>query len=98
MLNRPNLCEARRSFRRASSKEMIAKEVGIEAAEVDLSVAALQDADEAFLTTTAGGLLPIATVNGATLGSAPGSVTGRLHGEDWGRRASGWLSSPALYW
>ncbi|WP_321791802.1 aminotransferase class IV [Caballeronia sp. J97] len=76
----------------------IAKEVGIEAAEVDLSVAALQDADEAFLTTTAGGLLPIATVNGATLGSAPGSVTGRLHGEYWGRRASGWLSSPALYW
>jgi branched-chain amino acid aminotransferase len=76
----------------------IAKDVGVTAEEIDLSLEVLQGADEGFLTTTAGGLLPIASVNGAPLGSAPGPVTAQLHGEYWGRRTSGWLSFPALYW
>lgn len=76
----------------------LAKELKIKAEEVDLSLETLLDADEAFLTTTAGGLLPVATVNQKPLGSAPGEVTARLHREYWERRSQGWLSVPALYW
>jgi len=77
----------------------LANELKLDAREADISLDELTHADEAFLTTTAGGILPVTTVNGTRIpGKRPGPITARLHHEYWGRRASGWLSSPALYW
>lgn len=76
----------------------LADELKLDAREADISLDEFTSADEAFLTTTAGGILPVTTVNGKSIGNGPGPITARLHREYWERRASGWLSSPALYW
>lgn len=63
-----------------------------------LSVAALHDADEAFLSTTAGGLIPVTTVDGRPIGDgAPGPVTRRLGALYWSKREAGWLATPVDY-
>ena len=47
-------------------------------------VAELEQADEVFLTSTGGGVLPIAKVDGKPVGSAfPGPITQRLHDAYW---------------
>jgi branched-chain amino acid aminotransferase len=52
----------------------LSKELGIDASETDISLEQFLKADEAFLTTTAGGILPVTTVNGSRLGDRPGPV------------------------
>lgn len=76
----------------------LSKELGLDAEEADIRLESFVRAEEAFLTTTAGGVLPVTTVNGARLSEGPGPITLRLHREYWERRTGGWLSSPALYW
>jgi branched-chain amino acid aminotransferase len=54
-------------------------EMGIEAETGTLSVAALRGADEAFITSTAGGIMAVRTIDGRKLSrGAPGPVTERL--------------------
>ena len=49
-----------------------------------LSAGALADADEVFLSSTGGGVLPIAKVDGKAVGGAfPGPITQRLHDAYW---------------
>jgi branched-chain amino acid aminotransferase len=44
-----------------------------------LSAAALKDADEVFITSTAGGIMPVTRIDGSPIGDGtPGDVTGRL--------------------
>jgi branched-chain amino acid aminotransferase len=48
-----------------------------------LPAAAVRDADEVFLTSTGGGILPIAKIDGRPLPQFPGPLTTRLHDAYW---------------
>ena len=62
----------------------------------DLTAQDLHDADEAFLSSTAGGVMPVASVDGKTLshGSGPGPISLGLRTEYWARREAGWPGTP----
>src|SRR5271170_8414970 len=54
-------------------------------------VAELRDADEIFLSTTAGGVMPASRIDGRIMGNdRPGPVSMRLRETFWGKRAEGW--------
>ena len=74
----------------------LANDLGYGADEADLFPDDLRDADEAFLSSTAGGIMPVATVDGAPLahGTGPGPITMRLRTEYWARREAGWHATP----
>jgi branched-chain amino acid aminotransferase len=68
----------------------IAEEFRIPASAGDLTPYDLYTADEAFLCTTAGGIIPIARADGRAIGSgAPGPLTQRIHDRYWERHLSG---------
>jgi branched-chain amino acid aminotransferase len=72
----------------------LAREAGAPAQEADLRPDALQTADEAFLSSTAGGIMPVSKVDGRPLGSGrPGPLTTRLRGLYWDKREAGWLGT-----
>jgi branched-chain amino acid aminotransferase len=48
-----------------------------------LPAAAVRDADEVFLTSTGGGILPIAKIDGRPLRHFPGPITTRLRDAYW---------------
>ena len=56
----------------------LAAELGLEAAETDLPLSALAQADEAFLTSSTREVQAIAAVDGRLLPRAPGPVTAKL--------------------
>ena len=74
----------------------LASDLGLKAEEADLTTADLHDADEAFLSTTAGGVMPVASVDGKALrhGIGPGPISLRLRTEYWARREAGWMGTP----
>lgn len=73
----------------------LAAELGIPAETGDFPPEHLLTADEAFITSTAGGIMPIARVNERRFASnGPGPVSQRLRAEYWRRREAGWLSTP----
>ena len=73
----------------------IAAELGVLAREADLTPDALRSADEAFLSSTAGGIMPVSQVDGRPLGRGkPGSLTRQLRALYWDKREAGWLGTP----
>jgi branched-chain amino acid aminotransferase len=73
----------------------LARELGVPARQADLPPEALRTADEAFLSSTAGGIMPVARVDGRPLGAGrPGPVTTRFRTLYWERREAGWLGTP----
>jgi branched-chain amino acid aminotransferase len=61
----------------------------------DYSADDLRNADEAFITSTAGGVMPVSEIDGHALGSVMrGALTVRLKDEYWRRRSEGWLGTP----
>ena len=61
-------------------------------------VAELRDADEIFLSTTAGGVMPASRIDGRIMGNdRPGPVSTRVHDRFWARRAEGWHATPVNY-
>ena len=55
----------------------------------------IRGADEVFITSTAGGIIPITRIGGAAVGDGrPGPVTRRIHDLYWSRKADGWLGTP----
>ena len=55
----------------------------------------LREADEAFLCSTAGGIMPVVRVDERVLGNGvPGPITSRLRGLYWSKREAGWLGTP----
>jgi branched-chain amino acid aminotransferase len=73
----------------------LAAELGIPARQADLVPDALRTADEAFLSSTAGGIMPVARVDGKPLGAGrPGPLTTRFRTLYWGKREAGWLGTP----
>ncbi|WP_211454321.1 aminotransferase class IV [Collimonas antrihumi] len=53
------------------------------------------DADEIFLTSTAGGIMPVCLLDGRPVGTGmPGPITALLMSEYWARQEQGWLGTP----
>jgi branched-chain amino acid aminotransferase len=72
----------------------LARELGIPAHQADLPPDALRTADEAFLSSTAGGIMPVTKVDGKPLGSgSPGPLTTRFRSVYWKKREAGWLGT-----
>jgi branched-chain amino acid aminotransferase len=73
-------------------------EIGLAAAAVDVSVVALKQADEVFITSTAGGIMPVTWIDGAPVaGGEVGPVTRRLTALYWQRHEDPAWSSPVRY-
>ncbi|MCZ6843619.1 MAG: aminotransferase class IV [SAR324 cluster bacterium] len=61
----------------------------------DVSAQAVRSADEVFLSSTAGGVLPVTKVDGKALGTGePGPVTNRLRDLYWSKKEAGWHGTP----
>jgi branched-chain amino acid aminotransferase len=51
-----------------------------------------------FITSTAGGIMPITTLDGRPVGDGvPGRITQAIHDLYWRRHAEGWLSTAVDY-
>lgn len=73
----------------------LAAELGVATHQADLAPDALRSADEAFLSSTAGGIMPVSRVDGEPLGTGkPGPLTLRLRALYWNKREAGWLGTP----
>ena len=74
-------------------------ELSIDTEQRRIPIDELRHADEAFLTSTTGGITPINSVDGEVLGGkpGPGELTVRLHNLYWEKRWSGWESTPVEY-
>jgi branched-chain amino acid aminotransferase len=77
----------------------LAAECGLSTLVGDVPVDELLTADEAFVTSTAGGIMPISHVNGKLLGAgpAPGLITAQLHDLYWAKRWDGWHGTAVQY-
>ncbi|WP_323993231.1 aminotransferase class IV [Nguyenibacter sp. L1] len=77
----------------------LAHEIGLPVRVEPVHVEQLYNADEAFLTSTAGGIMPINGVDGKVLGgvSGPGKIATKLHDLYWTKRWNGWLGAPVDY-
>jgi branched-chain amino acid aminotransferase len=72
----------------------LAADLGVPAEAGDYPADDLRNADEAFITSTAGGIMPVARVDDRHLSSnSPGSLSVRLREEYWRRREAGWLAT-----
>ena len=76
----------------------IAQERDIDLTQRGITADELRSATEIFLTSTAGGIIPVNAVDGLTVGEgAPGRVTAKIHSAYWNKRAQGWLGEPVNY-
>jgi len=73
----------------------IAQMLGIPSEIGDYPSDVLDDAEEAFITSTAGGVMPVVEIDGRPLGSGrPGPISTRIRTEYWRKREEGWLGTP----
>jgi branched-chain amino acid aminotransferase len=73
-------------------------ERGIPCAVRPVTAAELRDADEIFIATTAGGILPVSRIDGRMLGNdRPGPIACGLRDLFWAKRAQGWHATPIDY-
>ena len=72
----------------------LTKELDVKLEVGDYPADALRHADEAFLTSTAGGIMPITRVDGNPLADGkPGPISSRLRELYWAKREAGWLGT-----
>ena len=59
----------------------------------------LRQADEAFLTSSAGGVMPVSMVDGRILSGngGPGVISTAIHNLYWEKRWAGWNGTPVRY-
>ncbi len=82
---------------RLSVKELC-EELGIPHAIRPISRAELEDADEIFFSTTAGGVMPASRLGARILGNdRPGPISARLRETFWEKRRQGWHATPIDY-
>ena len=83
---------------RATALELCA-ELGFPVRTASLRVEEFTRADEAFLTSSAGGIIPVVSVDGNPLRGCdgPGPVSRKLHNLYWKKRWSGWHGKPIRY-
>ena len=80
------------------SVQELCQELGIPFAIRKLPVAELKAADEIFLATTAGGIMPASRIDGRIMGNdRPGPISARLRETFWAKRARGWHATPIDY-
>ena len=73
-------------------------EQGIPASIAPITRAMLEDADEIFAASTAGGVMPISRLNQRILGNdRPGPLSAKLRELYWQRHAQGWHATPVRY-
>ena len=72
----------------------LAEEIGVAFEAGDYPPEALRTADEAFISSTAGGVMPVTNVDGQALGHGlPGPISWRLRELYWAKREAGWLGT-----
>jgi branched-chain amino acid aminotransferase len=72
----------------------LAQEIGVTVEAGDYAVQALSSADEAFICSTAGGIMPLTQVDDTILGDGrPGSLGTQLRTLYWSKREAGWLGT-----
>ena len=82
---------------RESVRELCA-ELDIPFALGDIPPQALRDADEVFMSSTAGGVMPVTRVDERVLGNgAPGPITMRIREAYWRKHEQGWHATPIDY-
>lgn len=73
-------------------------ELGVETEIRPMTAAELRDADEIFLATTAGGVMPASRIDGRIMGNdRPGPLSGRIEAAFWEKRKTGWHATPVDY-
>lgn len=76
----------------------LCEELRIEARVAPVPAAALKGVDEVFITSTAGGIMPVATVDGAPIGDGgPGPVTERIRDLYWSKHDDPEWTTPIDY-
>lgn len=74
----------------------LARELGTPAQVGNYPAERLREADEAFICSTAGGIMPVVQVDGRVLGNGvPGPLTLKLRDLYWAKRGQGWLGTAA---
>src|SRR5262249_3823665 len=72
----------------------LAVELGVPTREDQPPPASLRQADEAFLSSTSGGIMPVSQVDGRPLGAGtPGPLSRRIRALYWDKRETGWLGT-----
>ena len=72
----------------------LAQEIGMAVATGDYLEEVLSSADEAFISSTAGGIMPVTQVGEAVLGGGkPGPLSRQLRERYWKKREEGWLGT-----
>ena len=80
------------------SVQELCDELGVRFAVRPLPVDELREADEIFLATTAGGIMPASRLDGRILGNdRPGPISATLRETFWKKRAEGWHATPIAY-
>ena len=78
-----------------SAVQEICEESGIDFELCDLDRGRLEAADEVFASSTAGGVMPVTSIDAEPVGAGdPGSLTRRIQREYWSRRERGWHGTP----
>ncbi len=73
-------------------------QLGIPHAIRPISRHALEEADEIFFSTTAGGIMPVSRLGGRILGNdRPGPISSNLRETFWEKRRQGWHATPVDY-
>ena len=76
----------------------LCREVGLACETGSIDAARLVHADEIFITSTAGGIMPVTVLDGCPIGNgALGPMTQRIHDLYWSKKESGWLATPVDY-
>ncbi len=66
--------------------------------ERDIGAETLRRADEVFVTSTAGGIMPVTRIDGVPVGDGrPGPLTRRIEETYWNRQEEGWKMTPVRY-
>ncbi len=76
----------------------LAAETNLNCTPAPLPASDLGAMDELFISSTAGGLMPVSKVDGLPIGASPiGPVTSRLRDLYWSKRRAGWHATPVDY-
>ncbi len=76
----------------------LCREIGVETEVGEVPAEALRHADEAFISSTAGGIMPVTKVDGGAMGDgAPGPLTTRIHDLYCAKKVAGWHATPIDY-
>lgn len=77
----------------------LCQELGISARARRVHTEELKNAEEVFMTTTAGSIMPVRSVDGHPIGEhgCAGEISIRLHNLYWEKRWAGWHATPVRY-